>query len=467
MINNDKFNQNAIFNETYYNNGINWRKKYINSNVPFGNKYYSDNRSKITWNTIIKPKNQQYQKINNLTNRIKIWDLFKEHYEDSEKYVLDEIGKRHKEFIKHSDKYIVVHTKARNNTIKCKSEFIIYILPIILKLNSLLIQKYIRRYFYGKKYKKHTPEKAQNIKINIKPNIGINRDTIDKFYTDIKISEKCINEFKECITIGKQDIIIEPSAGDGSFSNLLLNDIQNKIIAYDIEPDCDNIIKQDFLKLDIEQFKDNNIHIIGNPPFGRQSTLAKQFIKKCCLFAKTISFILPKSFRKESFQKSFDLHFHLIKEIDLPKNSFIIDKKTHNVPCIFQIWERKEIKRIIDPVPIENGFHFVKRPISNPIKYNEHNKPIEKKNIFTESPDFGILRAGGGNNCGRISLDYNDGIACYPEGWLFIKLDDKYDKQLFYNEYQKIDWTDDSNVGARSISKPTFIKGINKLLSTF
>ena len=31
-------------------------------------------------------------------------------------------------------------------------------------------------------------------------------------------------------------------------------------------------------------------------------------------------------------------------------------------------------------------------------------------------------------------------------------------------KYKKIDWIDDSNVGARSIDKQTFIKGINKVI---
>ena len=92
------------------------------------------------------------------------------------------------------------------------------------------------------------------------------------------------------------------------------------------------------------------------------------------------------------------------------------------------------------------------------------NKPIKKENVFSEEPDFGILRAGGGNKCGRISIDYKNGISCYPEGWLFIKLNDKYNKDTFHNEYKKINWIDDSNVGARSIDKQTFIKGINKVL---
>ena len=236
------------------------------------------------------------------------------------------------------------------------------------------------------------------------------------------------------------------------------------VYSYDIDPKQNYIVKQDFFELDISKFIncDNKIHSIGNPPFGRQSSLAKKFIKKCCLFSDTISFILPKSFRKESYQGAFSLNFHLVKEYDINENSFLINGTIHHVPCIFQIWGKKQNNRFVEPKPIEEGFHFVKRPKVKNIQINED--PIQKENIFTENPDFGILRAGGGDTCGRISLNYEDGIKCYPEGWLFIKVDNKYDKDKFYNEYQKIDWKDDSNVGARSISKPIFIKCINELL---
>jgi hypothetical protein len=44
------------------------------------------------------------------------------------------------------------------------------------------------------------------------------------------------------------------------------------------------------------------IHIIGNPPFGRQSSTAIKFIKKSCLFCNSLSFILPKSFKKDSLK---------------------------------------------------------------------------------------------------------------------------------------------------------------------
>jgi len=296
---------------------------------------------------------------------------------------------------------------------------------------------------------------------------GKNRDITDQFYTNKYVSEKCIKSLHEILNITSDDLLVEPSAGDGSFSDYFIEN-KYKIDCYDIDPKKDYIIEQDFLDLNIDKYKNykNKIHSFGNPPFGKQSSLAKKFIEKCALFSDTISFILPKTFRKESFQEIFPLNFHLIEEIKLDKNSFTIDGKVHDVPCIFQIWVKKNENRQIEPRHTEKGFKFIKKPKVKKIEFDSNNKPIKKENMFNEYPDFGILRAGGGNTCGRISLQYKDGILCYPEAWLFIKLDDKYNKDKFYEKYKKIDWIDDSNVGARSISKPIFIKGINKLLES-
>lgn len=289
-------------------------------------------------------------------------------------------------------------------------------------------------------------------------NTGKKRDVTDKFYTKLDVAEKCINLFLKTININKKDVILEPSAGNGSFSDYFKNNIF-KLESFDIDPKKEYIKKQDFLDLPIDNYLENKnlIHTIGNPPFGRQSSLAKKFIKKCALFSETISFILPKSFRKESYQKAFPLNYHLIKELELDKNSFIINGELHDVPCVFQIWQKKENNRYIEPNVKEKGFKFVKKPT---VKELENSKI----NIFDEEPDFGILRAGGGNTCGRLSLEYKDGIKCYPEAWYFVKLDDKYDIKEFIEKYNKINWIDDSNVGARSISKKNFIKSINYIL---
>ena len=295
---------------------------------------------------------------------------------------------------------------------------------------------------------------------------GKKRDSKDQFYTNPGVSSYCIELFKNTVNIDLDDILLEPSAGDGSFSDILIEQCYN-VDAYDIEPKKEYIKKQNYLDFDYKKYKNINVHCIGNPPFGPQSSLSKNFIKKSCEFCETISFILPKSFRKESFQKAFPLNFHLVKEIDLPKNSFLVDGKEYDVPCVFQIWVKKEKERYIEPIVKEKGFHFVRRPTLKNIAHDEEGNAIKRENIFSEEPDFGILRAGGGKKCGRISKEYKDGIACYPEAWLFIKIDDKYDKEEFYKEYKKINWIDDSNVGARSIDKQKFIRGINKVLESF
>ena len=59
---------------------------------------------------------------------------------------------------------------------------------------------------------------------------------------------------------------------------------------------------------DLNQNCFKKIHIIGNPPFGRQSSLAIKFIKKSAEFCDSISFILPKSFKKDSLKKHFPLN---------------------------------------------------------------------------------------------------------------------------------------------------------------
>lgn len=188
--------------------------------------------------------------------------------------------------------------------------------------------------------------------------IGLHRNIIDKYYTKITIVDICINLFKQFVQFEQNDLIIEPSAGNGAFI-FSIKQLSNNYKFYDLEPDHDEIIKQDYLLLDYNKFSNNNIHILGNPPFGRQSSIAIKFIKKSCEFANTISFILPKSFKKDSLKNAFLLKFHLIHEVDLPNNSFLVNNKEYNVPCIFQIWEKKLIDRVVISKLIPINFEFV------------------------------------------------------------------------------------------------------------
>jgi hypothetical protein len=108
---------------------------------------------------------------------------------------------------------------------------------------------------------------------------GLKRNIIDKYYTKDIVVELCLNFVKKYIQINTDDLIVEPSAGNGSFIKgikLLTSNFR----FYDLEPDNNEIIKQDYLLFDHDSIKENfsKIHIIGNPPFGRQSSFAIKFI---------------------------------------------------------------------------------------------------------------------------------------------------------------------------------------------
>lgn len=259
---------------------------------------------------------------------------------------------------------------------------------------------------------------------------GLKRNVIDKYYTNKDIASYCIELVKKYINISNNDLIIEPSAGSGSFIEYIKT-LSDNYKFYDLEPEHDEIIKQDFLKL--EPIYDKAIHIIGNPPFGRQSSLAIKFIKKCS-FANSISFILPKSFKKDSMKKAFDLHFHLIHEIDLPSNSFTINNETCDVHCIFQIWIKKCIERTVPIKEKEVNFKFVKK---------------------SDNPDISFRRVG--VNAGVVSTDTNKS----EQSHYFIKLNNK--EKI--NELNNIRFNFNNTVGPKSISKPELIHEFNKILS--
>ena len=147
----------------------------------------------------------------------------------------------------------------------------------------------------------------------------------DKYYTDINIAKYCIEKTIE--TIGEENItsIIEPSAGNGSFS------IQMECVAYDILPEHYSIIKQDYLQLDIPYQKGRLI--IGNPPFGSRMNLVQKFYKKSIEIGDYIAFILPIS----QLNNSSSLYdYDLIYSEDLGKTKFS-DRDLH---CCFNIYAR-------------------------------------------------------------------------------------------------------------------------------
>ena len=275
-------------------------------------------------------------------------------------------------------------------------------------------------------------------------NTGLKRDNIDKFYTKPEIVELCKEQIVKNLIILPNEVIIEPSAGNGAFIQLILAlalSSSNKTLFYDIKPDNELIIQQDFLKLDTVDTELNNAHIIGNPPFGRQSSTAIKFINYSALFCKSISFILPKSFKKDSMKNKIAPYFHCICEIDLPKNAFLLNDKEYDVPCIFQIWIKKENKRDKSIILEPSGYAFVK-------KQNE--------------PDIAFRRVG--VYAGKIYNDIDKNIQSH----YFIKFNTCIFTYKLFNKLQEIKFESSKNtVGPKSISKQELIKEYNELINNF
>ena len=112
---------------------------------------------------------------------------------------------------------------------------------------------------------------------------------MDKYYTSPELARYVVDKTKE--VIGEENITeyIEPSAGAGVF----LDYLDKPYIAYDIEPEDNRIVKQDWLTVDLEYKKGRCV--IGNPPFGARNVLSVQFFKKSVQFGDYIAFILPIS----------------------------------------------------------------------------------------------------------------------------------------------------------------------------
>lgn len=147
---------------------------------------------------------------------------------------------------------------------------------------------------------------------------------LDKYYTNSGIVDHCLKVVDNLIIDYGE--VIEPSAGSGAFSLKIPN-----CIAYDIEPEHESIIKQDFLKLDLP-YKEGRL-IIGNPPFGTRNTLSVKFFKHACKMADYIAFILPISQYKNNQQM---YEFDLIHSEELP----LIEYSGRKLLCCFNVYKK-------------------------------------------------------------------------------------------------------------------------------
>lgn len=172
--------------------------------------------------------------------------------------------------------------------------------------------------------------------------------------------------------IGSHNITeyIEPSAGAGVFLDFL----DKPYIAYDIEPEDERIIKQDWLSTNLDYKKGRCI--IGNPPYGEKNTLSVKFFKKAVPICDYIAFILPISQLKNEQQM---YEFDLIYSEDLGIRHYT----DRDLRCCFNIYKRPD-----------NGLNKRKDYKLKDVVIKEHRRTGQQ--IGEEDYDIGICSFGSG-----------------------------------------------------------------------
>lgn len=229
----------------------------------------------------------------------------------------------------------------------------------------------------------------------------------DKYYTSKDLAKYCVEKTKEII--GQDNITewLEPSAGSGSF----LDYLDDNYLAYDILPEDNRIIKQDYLELNLEYKKGRCV--IGNPPYGRCLNLAQKFYKKSILLGDYIAFVLPIS--QLNNNRSF-YEFDLIHSEDLGKRDYS-GVKLH---CCFNIYKRNL-----------NGLNKPKKTKLKDITIIRQ----DSKNYKDKEFDIRICYWGNGS-AGKILKDINETYS----GEYKIQIHNNKLKDKIIKVLEKVDW---------------------------
>lgn len=244
---------------------------------------------------------------------------------------------------------------------------------------------------------------------------------LDKFYTIPEISEKCLTILGSRYTWSEWGLVIEPSAGNGSFLTRIPT---HKKFGMDISPEHPDIVKQDFLTY-TPPSGIGKILVVGNPPFGRVSSLAIKFFNHASKWADIIAFILPRTFRRISVHNKLHTNFHLVYDEEIPTEPCSFSPPMM-AKCCFQIWEKKDTKRpIVELSTTHNDWDFLGFGPKD-----EKGQPTPPKGA-----DFAIRAYGG--KCGEI---VDTGLEkLRPKSWHWIKA--KINKYTLIERLKCLDYT--------------------------
>jgi len=157
-----------------------------------------------------------------------------------------------------------------------------------------------------------------------------------KYYTSGSVSRRFVETVRGIVDFDTFDLILEPSAGDGS----ILQYLPAGSVGIDIDPGAQGIYKMDFFQY-APPCGAKRILCIGNPPFGfgYMNPLAKQFFNHAASFSRVVAFIVPAKWHTSwKIHKQLNPTFGLYYSEILPKNSFLLNGKPYDVRCCMQVW---------------------------------------------------------------------------------------------------------------------------------
>ena len=161
----------------------------------------------------------------------------------------------------------------------------------------------------------------------------------EEYFTDPLYAKKCVELVESHRAIASFDAVVEPSAGTGVFLDAVTHP---NVHAVDILPRDPRVVKADYF--DWRPPTDKNILVIGNPPFGQRAALALRFLEKSMSYASVVAMILPRSFKKYTFQEMMNPRFHLVDSLE-GDSFFMASGQPISVKTVFQIWEKRDQPR--------------------------------------------------------------------------------------------------------------------------
>lgn len=256
---------------------------------------------------------------------------------------------------------------------------------------------------------------------------------VDKFYTIPSIAKRCISKVGEHYAWDQWALVIEPSSGSGSFYTQLPVENERKV-GIDILPEHPEVIKQDFFtyspSLPSSSSITSKILVIGNPPFGRVSSLAIKFFHHAAKWADVIAFIVPRTFRRVSVQNKLDLHFHLVYDEEIPTTPCSFTPQMM-AKCCFQIWERHPETRSLITLDVSHSdWKFLSFGPKDTL-----GQPTPPEGV-----DFAIRAYGG--KCGEI-VSYPAQLKdLRPKSWHWIKcVTGGPDKESLITRFASLDYS--------------------------